>query len=619
MPFSGGGVGSIVDPGSIVAFAFGEANTANQFALQLGQFIGNLAPPTITPTFPTQPAAPPLSVVTPPQMQSIVWQAPNIPADFTGTVNVDDLMPAPFEEQAPPVVYGAAPLPPTDVLPSAPPVDLTYSLPDLTLELPAAPSMLQISVTPFSGINMPSIDTTIPTLNLTPPSIREYIPGAMYTSSVLQALQAKILAWIDGSDTGLGSDAEQAIWDRGRDREARAKQEKLDSLERYQELGFALPPGVWLDAMLKIQNESEANQAGLSREIVIKEAELEQANVHKALDVAREMESNLMSYTNSVEQRIFESCRYATEAGISIYNAQVQSYVAFLDAFKARIEIYRAQIQGQLALVDAYKAQIQAEQTKAEVNRAQVEAYKVQVDAALSAVEVFKARIGAIQAKAEIEKSKIMIFGEQVRAYSAKIGAYTAGVEGYRASIQAEQAKQEAFKTQVDAYAAQVNAATRVIEARVEAFKGNIAAYTARLDGFKAQVQGEAERNRAIAESNSAVMETYKAQVSGIASYNDVLTKQWTAAIEESARITEIAVSVAKANAELYVTTRQTAIEAAKVGAQVSAQLGAAGLNAVSWHNNFSQSKSESQSTSDATVSSDSTSQSQSTNYNYNL
>lgn len=609
---------SIVDPGAIIAFAYREADTANEFSLKLGQFIGNLAPPQITPNFPAQPSAPALTVVTPPQMQSIVWVAPGLPADFTGTVDVSDLMPAPFEEQAPPVIYGAAPLPPTDIAPDSPAVDLTYTLPDLNLELPAAPGLLSINVSQFGGMNLPTIDPTIPTLNLSPPSIRNYTPGSMYTSSVLQALQQKILDAFTG-DTGLGENVEQAIWDRGREREMLSRQEKIDGLERYQELGFALPPGVYLDAFLKIQTEADALDRGLSREVMIKEAELEQTNVHHAMDAARELESSLMNYNNAVEQRIFDSCKYATEAGIEIYNAQVRSYAAYLDAFKARVEIYRAQIQAELAKVDAYKAMIAAEQAKADINRALIESYKVQVDAALSAVEVFKARVSAIQAKAEIEKSKIEIFGEQVRAYTAKIGAYTAQVEGYRATIQAEETKQEAFKAQVDAYSAQVGAATKVIDARVSAFRGNIEAYTARLDGYKSQVAAESARNQAIAQSNTSLSETYRAQVTGIASYNDVLTKQWSAAIEESARITEIAVSVAKANAELYVTTRQTAIEAAKVGAQVSAQLGAAGLNAVNWHNNFSESQSRSESTSTSDSTSTSTSQSVSTNYNYSV
>jgi hypothetical protein len=56
-----------------------------------------------------------------------------------------------------------------------------------------------------------------------------------------------------------------------------------------------------------------------------------------------------------VEQRFFDSCKYATEAGVSIYNAKVQAYAAFVDAFKARIAVYEATIRGELAKVDATK------------------------------------------------------------------------------------------------------------------------------------------------------------------------------------------------------------------------------------------------------------------------
>jgi hypothetical protein len=98
-----------------------------------------------------------------------------------------------------------------------------------------------------------------------------------------------------------------------------------------------------------------------------------------------------------------------------------------------------------------------------------------------------------------------------------------------------------------------------------------------------------------------------------------VLTKQWQATIEQAARIAEIGVSTAKANAELYITVRQSAIEAAKVGATVSAQLGAAALNAINWSSTDSSSKSESKSTSESSVDSTSSSVSQSTNYNYSL
>jgi hypothetical protein len=65
---------------------------------------------------------------------------------------------------------------------------------------------------------------------------------------------------------------------------------------------------------------------------------------------------------------------------------------------------------------------------------------------------------------------------------------------------------------------------------------------------------------------------------------------------------------------------RQSAIEAAKVGAQVSAQLGAAALNAINWSETFSISISTSRrARATSTVTSESQSISQSTNYNYSL
>jgi hypothetical protein len=609
-----------VTPGEFLAYAYRETDTANNFLLKLGSLAGNLTPPVINPEFPSSPAAPPLTLPEPPAGATIVWSAPNLPTAFSGSITVDDILPAPFEDDPPELIFGAAPAAFTDLVPDAPGIDIDFDIPDLTVNLPAPPALLSISVSPFDGVNIPTLDVTIPELTIDAPSIREYVPGAQYTSSLLTRLKTKLEDILTNGGTGLSPDVENAIWDRGREREARQMRDSLNQLDRdAEQMGFALPPGVYFDGRLKIQNEADANNRGTSREIMIKQAELEQSNVNHALDASIQLESQLINYSNQVEQRVFDSCKYATEAGISIYNARVQAYAAFVDAFKARIAVYETTIRGELAKVDAYKAQMEAEQTKAEVNRALVDQFKALIDAALSNVEIFKARVGAIQAKAEIEKAKIEIFGEQVKAYGAKVNAYTAGVEGFRASIEAEATKQSAFKAKVDTYTARVGAATSVINARVSAFQAQISAKSAEYDAFKAAVAGESARVQSIATANGALFDGYKAKVQGIASYNDVLSKQWQATIEQASRIAEIGVATAKANAELYVTVRQAGIEAAKVGATVSAQLGAAALNAINFSNTVSAAISSSSSESSVESKSESQSESQSTNYNYNL
>jgi hypothetical protein len=607
-----------VDPGQYIAYADGEISAANSYLIKLAEATANLGAPVIDPQFPTNPATPTLSLPVAPAGSAIVWSAPGLPAAFTDSLNVDDIMPAPFDEDPPELIFGSVPTF-TDVAPDAPGIDTSYVMPDLAVSLPAAPSLLSLNISQFDGVTIPTVDFSIPTLTLDAPSIREYVPGALYTSSVLTAVQNKLLTALDDTSTGLGAEVEQAIWDRGREREAIARANALAEIDRMEELGFALPPGVYVDARIKVATDADANDRGLSREVMIKEAELEQSNVHHALDVAVQLEGKLIDYTNQVEQRFFESCRYATEAGVQIYNARVQAYGVTVEAYKARVTVYDAQVRGALATVEAYRAQIAAEQAKADINRTLVEQYKVQIDAALSAVEIFKAKIAAIQAKADIEKTKIEIFGEQVRAYAAKVSAFTAGVEGFRATIQAEETKQEAFKTKVQVYSAEVDAASKLIDARIKAFEGRIQAKTVEYDGYKAAVAAESSRIQGLVSSDTAKAEVYKATVSGYAAYNDSLTKQWQATIEQAARIAEIGVSAAKANAELYVTVRQAAIESAKTGATVSAQLGSAALNAINWHSTESTSSSDSTSTSTSTVTSDSTSSSTSTNYNYNV
>jgi hypothetical protein len=609
---------STANPDAYVAYAENRTDAATSYLLQLGRLSSSLVPPVIDPVFPLSPASPALSLPAPPTGATIVWTAPGLPAPFNETITIEDILPAPFEEEPPALIFGSVPLF-SDVAPSSPGIDVQFDMPDLDVTLPAAPSLLSINVSPFDGVNIPTLDITIPELSIDAPSIREYVPGAQYTSALLTSLKSRLQLTLDVGGTGLAPDVENAIWDRDRERAARTARDSINQLDKMEELGFAAPPGVYLDARLKIITESEYQLRGSSREVMIKAAELEQSNVNHALDVAVNLEGKLIDYTNQIEQRFFDSCRYATEAGVSIYNARVQAYGMFVEAFKARISVYESQVRAELAKVDAYKAQMEAEQVKADVNRALVDQYKVQIEAALSNVEIFKARIAAIQAKADIEKTKIEIFGAQVSAYAAKVNAYTAGVEGFRATIQAEVTKQDAFKSKVEVYTARVAAASKLIDARISGFNAQITAKTAEYDGYKAAVGAESARVNAIAAGNTSLTESYKAQVTGIASFNEVLTKQWQATIEQAARVAEIGVSAAKANAELYITVRQSAIEAAKVGAQVSAQLGAAALNALNWSNNSSESTTKSQSTSESTVESTSSSVSQSTNYNYSL
>jgi hypothetical protein len=343
--------------GGITAYAEGRTSAADSYILKLGQLALSLNPPTINAEFPgprrrsaDHPPACPR-----PSLRScgrrLLSRRP-----FSGTLDVADILPAAFDDAPPVMSFPTAPTPFSDALPDSPGIDFTYDMPTLEIALAPPPALLSLNISKFDGLNLPApLDNNVPELNIVAPSIREYQPGSLYTSTLLQSLQARLLDTLTRGGTGLAPDVEQAIWDRGREREARSQADAIEALDKMETLGYSLPPGIWLDARVKITTEGQYTFAGLSREVMIKQAELEQENVKQALTVAVQLEGQLMTYTNSVEQRLFESCKYATEAGIAIYNGKVQAYTAFVDAYKTKVAIYEAQIRGELARVDAYR------------------------------------------------------------------------------------------------------------------------------------------------------------------------------------------------------------------------------------------------------------------------
>jgi hypothetical protein len=127
-----------VDPGTYVAYAQTETDAANSFLLRLGALAGALVPPVIDPVFPSAPAAPAIAIPEPPTGNTIVWTAPGLPTAFSGTVTIDDILPAPFEDDPPDLIFGAVPVF-NEIAPDAPGIDISFDLPDLVVTLPAPP------------------------------------------------------------------------------------------------------------------------------------------------------------------------------------------------------------------------------------------------------------------------------------------------------------------------------------------------------------------------------------------------------------------------------------------------------------------------------------------------
>lgn len=510
------------------------------------------------------------------------------------TVDIDNFTePDPTVDfgDAPTLTFDSAPVLSIGTAPSVPTVaDIT--VPDApSVTLPDTPTYLSLSTPTFAGVDLNDAFLEnleeIPTLNLVAPTPYSYAPGAEYESALLTALKAALLTRIAGG-TGLSSAVETAIWDRARDRDAAAAQANVDDILRSSEaLGFSLPSGVTAAQVRKAEDDFYRASQSASREIAIKQAELELANIQQTISQSMQLEGVMIDNAYKMELLAFENAKTYAANAIEVYNAQVGQFQALVQAYGAYATAYRSIIDGQLAKVEVFKAQVQAELSKAEVNRTLVQQYEAEVRARLAAVEVFRAQVEGAKALVEVEQAKVSAAGEAIRAYVAGINGETAKVEAYKVSVQAQGAQVEAykagvdaklatvqvFKAKADAFSAKANAQAEKAKAKVAHYQALVQAKASEWDGWRARVQAETARFQALAVKSNSALDGYRADIARYTAVEQAAVGRWSAQIRQYEAQQTYSISALKLNSDIIRYNNDAIRESAKVGAQVYAQL----------------------------------------------
>ena len=189
-----------------------------------------------------------------------------------------------------------------------------------------------------------------------------------YSSNLLTDLRARLLEWVDGKSTGLLPSVEQAIWDRGRAREVVSSNRKAqEAVRSFAMRGFSKPPGA---LSLEIQEAAQAAQdvsVTLSRDVMIKQADLEQTNRRFSFEQAGKMEEAIIAYTSQQAARVLESAKAFQQFLIDIYGHEVTAYGVETQAYAARVgaetSVFKAKSDVQIAeanvRVEATRVQLQ--------------------------------------------------------------------------------------------------------------------------------------------------------------------------------------------------------------------------------------------------------------------
>lgn len=515
-----------------------------------------LAAPNLPP-IPELPALPEIAFVEPGgEPGALVASIPDIRID-----ELDLPMPVLNFGQAPTLTIGQAPALPQvrDVaIPDAP-----------VVTLPEAPQFLALQTHTFGGVNLhenwlDKLDN-LPELSILQPAPFNYRPGARYASQLLENLKATLNTRIQGG-SGIAPAVEQQIWARARDRETQlALAREQEVLRGAEALGFPLPSGVLAGQLADARREYHDKLSGLSRDVAIKQAELEQSNLQSSIQSALQLESTLLEDAYKLEMLGFEASKAAADNAIAAHNAALEHFKALLAGYQAYAAAYETVIKAELNKVEVFKALLVAEETKASINNSLVQRYKAEIEGSMAVVEIYKARVGAAQTLVQLEGARIQAGAEQVKAFVATVNAETAKADMYKTQVSAEATKVEAVGAMARAYGAKVGAQAEKARAEVARFQALVSAKGLEWDGWKARLQAATTRMEAAAKTSSVIVDGYRLGVSAAEAQAGAYMRRWEADMKQYEASQELSFRVAKSNADAVAHANDMKMEAGKI------------------------------------------------------
>ena len=363
-----------------------------------------------------------------------------------------------------PVLFVPVPPPQVDAFPNAPAAP--------TLTMPTAPDKPAINMPVVPVLHVPQIPVappySTPIFNGVVPPHAIHVPAInietgnnMYDSALLGALRTKLQNNIVIGGTGLSPEVEAAIYARDYERARLALADEMDRFaDEWAKRGLPLPDGVLTENMRAMHVTFLDHRLDVSRDIVLKQAELEQTNIFKSIEEAVRLEGLFIDFQKDWNQRIFLRSKAVADASIEVFKATIADYNAQVDAYKAQIEVYKGLLQGELTKAEIYRTGVDAAKMVVSINQAEVDLYRGELEAAKTQLDMYRADIDAFRALLDANKTIVDTYRAMVETYVSKVNAittkYNAAIAGYRAQFENNVAYNDAviksLQTKVMAY-----------------------------------------------------------------------------------------------------------------------------------------------------------------------
>jgi hypothetical protein len=314
----------------------------------------------------------------------------------------------------------------------------SISVTDITLG-----EMLSIELPEVPEISFPELDIVAPEYTIPAPVVWSFEVGDVLISDdpLMQVAIERLKNNILNGGTGLSADVETAIWNRDLER---MEQQLSDSTDKttsmWAKKGFSLPDGLLAHSLSELQKEYMNKSIDRSREIAIKQAELEQANLFKSLELTYNLASKLIENLIRYEELVFRGQEATAKYANEYIDIQIKTYASLVDVYKAKAQTYEIRIRAELAKVDVYKAQIEGQRLIGVINEQTLKIYSDTIAAVRIIIEKYRSEVDAYTAALGGEKVKIEANKLQIDAWAegtkSQIAFYNGQVEMFRAESQ---------------------------------------------------------------------------------------------------------------------------------------------------------------------------------------
>ena len=494
--------------------------------------------------------------------------------EFTAAVPVVQILNKPDALAV--TVPGEAPEPSDVTLPDAP-----------VIVLPDAPVMELITLPTAPTLDMPVWSAVAPDGDLDVPTVGFVWSEDYYDSALLSDVTSRLTTMLLGG-TGLPAAIEQAIWDRGRAREdVIAKKATQEAYEEFAGRGFALPPGALAGRVAEVAQKNREATSTFSRDVAIKQAELEVENLKFSVSTGIQLEGQLMTYAGQYAQRALEAAKTTVEVAINIFNAQVALFNARLQAYQTEASVYKDLIQAESLRLEQFRTEIEAQKLIGEINVQAIQVYKTRIDALLSAVELYKAQLEGVKTQVDVDRVRIEGFRATVDAYKAQVEAKTSEYQAWGESIRGEVAKVSIYEAQARSFGTLVDAYKTGETVKIENMRAQIAANELLVKAFAAEVDYMGEQVRAgVAQVDSGVKvydgqtRVFAAQVGGEEARVRALAEQVRLIIAAGTADAELKLKAAGINVDQLLRIAQVESEGRKAAGSIAGQLAASAMSA---------------------------------------